>query len=1189
MAIELTREQDRAVRDRGGPLLVSAAAGSGKTRVLVERLMDYVRSGEDIDRFLVITFTNAAAAQLRDRIAQALHGLLSQSPGDAHLRRNATLVYKAQICTIDAFCLDFLRQCGAGAGLEPDFRLCDEAESRDLGRQAMEAVLERRYQGIAADPGFEQLVDELAGDRDDQTLEDVISDSYRRIQSHPDPMAWLARRRADYALPPGALPEDTPWGRALLDDAGELAAYWREKLTELLDELGFDEILYANFAPSLQGAVGQLRALETAAAQGWDAVRACLPVEFTRLGAKRGGDGGLKSRARALRDLCKRQTAKLADAFAPTAAQAMDDLRAVAPAMETLLAVTGEYGRELDALKRRRRVIDFSDGEHLTARLLSGPDGVPTALAAEWGARYREIMVDEYQDTNAVQNVIFDALSARGNLFMVGDVKQSIYRFRLADPGIFLEKYSRFAPQEKALPGQGRTVLLSENFRSRPEVLEATNFLFRNLMTRAAGELDYTDREALRPGRTDFLPDERCRAELNCVDLSDLPEEEDGAGPDKDLIEARAAAARIKRLLGEGLTVGERPLEPGDIVILLRSPGPVQETYTRALSEAGIPWQAEESGDFFGTTEVSVALSYLQIIDNPRQDVPLLSVLRSPAADFTPDDLALLRGESGGALYDCLTAAAGRGDEKCAAFLALLTQLREESAEESCQRLLWRLYERTDLLAAFSAMPDGQRRRRNLLALYDAACRFETAGHRGLFGFLRHIARMMDTGVNPPVQPGGGSGVRILSIHRSKGLEFPVVLLCGLERQFNEGDARQTILFHEKLGLGPRHTDRARLLRYSTIARDAVAMRLRRQLRAEELRLLYVAMTRAEQKLIMFAAVNAGGSGESLEALAASAQCPPPPRQVMTARSMAAWVLQCALCRPESAPLWDGLACDRAPIPAQLGPRWDMALLPAGDYREAPRPEQKPTQEAAQSGDETRCETLLARYRWRYPYAGSVDMPSKLTATQLKGREKDEEAAQDAQALLRPRRERQQRRPVLEGERPLTAAERGTALHMAMQYLDYAKAGTPEGIEEEITRLVAGQFITPAQGEAVDIDAIAALFASPLGQRLRQAQMLEREYKFSLLVPASDYYPQAAAGEELLLQGVVDCFFREADGTVTVVDFKTDRVTADTVAQRAEHYRPQLEAYSRALAETTGLAVGRRILWFFALGQAVEW
>ena len=1183
MAIELTRQQQAVVDNRGGDLLVSAAAGSGKTRVLVERLMQRIEQGEDVDRFLVITFTNAAAAELRDRIAAAIHARLAQQPNNRHLRRNATLVYQAQICTIDAFCLDFLRQWGHLAGLDPDFRLCDQGTGEELRREALEEVLEGRYANIADDPGFQALADSMAGDRDDQTLESVILDIHAKVQSQASPLDWLMERKADFDLTGETAPEDTSWGKLLLSDAQELAQYWAHTLQGVLQELEEDPILWNNYGGTLGTTIYGLERVQEA--QGWDELAQALQqVAFERPKAKRGDcDEALKERAKGLRESCKKQLEKLRQRFQVSAAEAMEDLRAIAPAMTALLDVVAEFDQAFVALKGRHRLIDFADGEHLTAALLTDGEGNPSPLALEWRKRYVEIMVDEYQDTNGVQNAIFDALSQGDNLFLVGDVKQSIYRFRLADPTIFLDKYRRFAPWETAEKGQGRTIPLSANFRSRPEVLDATNFVFRNVMTQSVGELDYDENQALRHGRQDLQPDPQYATELCCVDLSQLPDQEDKVN--KDLVQARLVAKRMKELLVSGLPIGDRPVRPDDMVILLRSPGSTLRWYAAALDEAGIPWSAEGGREFFGTTEISVAISLLQVVDNPRQDVPLLSVLRSPVFAFSPDRLAQLRAGCSGCVYEAVEAGAQREEADCVAFLSLLGELRALAAEESSHKLLWYIYQRTDLPAIFAAMPQGGARRANLMALYEEARRFESGGHKGLMAFLIHLTRLAENGLPVPVEGESVGGVRILSIHRSKGLEFPVVFLCGLEHQFNTEDTRSTILFHPDLGLGPKRVDRQRMLRYSTIARDGVALRLSQQLIAEEMRLLYVAMTRAEHKLILFTSVN--GKNLKLDKLAAQAQCPPPPRQVAGASCMAEWVLTPALCREDSQPLWDELGLQRPCSAPQQGYRWDVKLL-------------TPTQEDAarvgpleMGGEVEQGVELPAGWQdaltWTYPHGVSAQMPSKLTATQLKGRDKDAEAAQDGVEFAPAKPTVTLRRPVFQGQRPLTPAQQGTALHMVMQYLNFDRTGSLEEVQEEIARLVAQQFITPQQGEAVDPERVLAFFRSPLGQRLVASPQMEREFKFSMLVPAADYYPNAEAGEEVLLQGVVDCWFVEEDGTVTVLDFKTDRVSEATVEQRAKEYRPQLEAYSRALSQALERPVGRCTLWFFSLGEEISW
>ncbi|MEQ2455588.1 helicase-exonuclease AddAB subunit AddA [Flavonifractor hominis] len=1186
MAFSLTSEQQAVVDNRGGGLLVSAAAGSGKTRVLVERLLARIEGeGLDVDRFLIITYTKAAAAELRGRIVEELSRRLAQHPTDAHLRRQSTLVYQAQISTVHAFCAQLLRECGHLLDIDGDFRLCDEGEAGILMQRALNDVLERRYEDIAEGSDFASLVDTMAAGRDDQRLVQIVLDIRGRVQAHPDPEAWLDEQERAFALEGVDDAGDTPWGRLLLSDAEAQAGYWIARMEQALELCACDSNLEANYVSSLRDTLAALRTFAAGTRTGWDAARSALPIPFPAAGRKKIVDcPEAAERVKAIRSACKKRLEKLEEWFEDTGADLLDDLRAVRPAVRGLFALVKDFEAAYAAEKKRRSLLDFSDLEHMAVRLLVGEDGRPTKLARQWSARYEEIMVDEYQDTNEVQNAIFSALSRDGtNLFMVGDVKQSIYRFRLADPTIFLGKYRSFQPYTEAAKGEERRIILSKNFRSRPEVLEGANFLFRNIMSTTFGEMDYTADEALYPGAP-FQPDPRYAVELDALDAS--VEEDEGEKTARDLLEARFVAGRIRALVDEGFPLsdgegGERPVRPADIVILLRSPNTVLHHYARALGELDLPWEAEGGGDFFDATEVCVALSLLQIVDNPRQDVPLLSVLRSPVYGFTADRLAQIR--AGSPDTDFYAALAADPGEDSRAFLAELAQLRDMAGDKSCHALIWHIYDRTNLLGVFGAMGEGESRQGNLLTLAELARRFEEAGHKGLFGFLSYLARLRENGgkLLLPAPGREGNGVRIMSIHKSKGLEFPVVFLCGLARRLNREDMTRPILFHPKLGVGPKRLDLERGVEYPTLARRAVARQLELEMMAEELRLLYVAMTRAKEKLILSVALT-GGAGD-LEKLAPDGSCPVDPQVLLACQSVGQWVLLPALARP------DGEALRRAagvpvPIPtADFGPAWDIRFVPGAQFRQPPRQaaeERRQAEEAASLNPDE----VLERLRWRYPYANEVELPSKLTATQLKGRALDEEVAEDTTAS-RPLRFG---RPRFAAEEfGLTPAQKGTALHLVMQYLDFERAATREQVSGEIARLVEQAFLTPQQGEAVEPERIAAFFASPIGQELMASTSLRREFKFSILVPARDYYPGAGTQEQVLLQGVVDCYFETLEG-ITVVDFKTDRVTRQSVRTRAEEYRPQLEAYSRALEEITGKPVVRRVLWFFALDQAVE-
>lgn len=1191
MPFELTEEQRAAVQDRGGCTLVSAAAGSGKTRVLVERLLDRVqREGADIDRFLVITYTNAAAAELRARIAAELNERQAAAPADHHLRRQTTLVYKAQISTVHAFCMALLRESGYLIGLDPDFRLCDEQEGEVLRLRALNDVLDKRYEDMELDGDFARLVDAVSVGRDDKRLVEIVLDVRERVQSHPDPAAWLDGQEAAFALAGVTDPAETAWGALLLEDAAKQAAYWRRRIGEALALAAQDPNLERNYAPSLTETLEGLERLELAAGESWEAARTALPVPFPPVGRKKTEAAETAARVKLIRAACRDRMEKLTETLGGSGGGQLEDMRAVFPAIRGLFALVKDLEAAYSAEKSRRGLLDFSDLEHLAVKLLVDGTGEPTELARQWSGRYDEIMVDEYQDTNAVQNAIFQAVSREGtNLFLVGDVKQSIYRFRLADPTIFLEKYRAFPPYTQAAEGEARRIIMSQNFRSRPEVLEGANYLFKNIMSTEFGEMDYTAAEALYPGRNFPGEGEASYAvELDVLDLSGLADGEEEK-PSNYLLEARYTAGRIKELVEGGFPVtdgdGLRGAGYGDIVILLRSPGTVFRHYARALGELDIPWEAAAPGDFFAATEVSVALSLLEIIDNPRQDVALISALRSPVYAFSADRLAQLRAASPYTdFYGAVAKAAAAGEADCTAFLEELEELRFGAADKSCWQLLWDLYDRTNLMGIFGAMDEGETRQENLLALAELARRFEASGHKGLFGFLDHLNRLRQSGAKPvaPQTARGGGGVRILSVHSSKGLEFPVVFLCSLGRRLNKEDLTRPILFHPKLGVGPKRLERARMVEYPTLARRAVAKKLEGEMTAEELRLLYVAMTRAKDKLVMTCALGRGG--RELDRLAGEAALPVAPQALAGCASVGQWVLLAALCRPEAGALRAAVSMP-VPVPeAEFGPAWDIRWVDGAAWAQPPR---RRAHTAAQAAELLAADPgLVERLSWRYPRQGTVELPSKLTATQLKGRQVDEEVAQDA-----PRPSAQSsrlRRPrFAEEELGLTPAQRGTAHHLVMQFIDFARTGSVAEVAEEIARLVERQLITPQQGEAARPEKIFAFFDSPLGRALKAAPGLRREFKFSILVPAADYYGAAGEGEQVLLQGVVDCFFETEEG-LTVVDFKTDRVTAETAAAKAEEYRPQLTAYARALEEITGKRVARRTLWFFAADLSVE-
>ena len=1187
MAEKLTNEQQAAVDSRERSLLVSAAAGSGKTKVLVERLFSYVeREGANLDDFLIITYTRAAASELRGKIAKALTERMERDPGNYHLRQQILRVYRADIKTVDAFCTALLREnChllgedARGHALRPDFRVLDENEAQVLRERVLARTLDDFYDHLT--PGGTLLADTLGAGRDDSALEDLVLELHAKLQAQPYEDKWLDAQRAFWRAVPDKI-EDTPYGKILLNEVRRKARHCKNLLQRAAQEMCANDALNQKYAPAFLDASYQLEALEGKTAEGWDAARG-VTIAFPRLAAVKDSDGGeMKARMKGLWDNCKETVKGFAELFAASSDEAVEDLRTMAPAMLALIDLTADFSRRYNEEKRRRNAADFSDQEHEAIRLLVAENGEPTELAALVSTRYREIMVDEYQDTNEVQNRIFDAISCKGeNLFTVGDVKQSIYRFRLADPRIFLQHYNTWPPLAAADEHESAKLLLSRNFRSRKEVLDATNFVFRNVLSREMGELDYGEDEMLRPGAS-YAESSVCGAEFH---LLDLPTQTGEHRVRTSEAEAAFVADYIRNMLSSKFPVQDdktrelRPVREEDIVILMRSPSTRLLDYRRALESRGIRCAADAGEDFFASMEIAVLFSFLQVIDNPRQDVPLIAVLRSPLFGFVPDELAALRSQQRtGDFYDALLLSE---DGHSKAFLEVLRSLRDSAAHLSVRELLSEIYRKCNVLGIFGAMHRGAERKENLLAFLELSEDFARAGRQGLFDFVRTLREQLASGEAAAMQTThASSGVRIMSIHKSKGLEFPVVILSDLARRFSNMDFQSSVLVHPQLGLGPVCVDARRHIQYPTIARQALERTLRREAKAEELRVLYVAMTRAKEKLVMVhTQANAGGRVADLMALS---DCPVLPEAVDSGKCMGDWIMLPLLQRSEAGALraFAGQNSEGRFFTEETP--WTVCVHDGLQFAAPVQQSDAAAEERAPQREELPAD--FAALSYRYPYAEQTAFPAKLTATQLKGRAIDEEISENT--TLPPRLRNLCKPKFLAGKTALTGAERGTALHLVMQDLDFFCEPNEQSVRAQIEAMREQRKLTDEQANAVDVHAIVRFLRSDLAARIRKSEQVEREYRFSLLRPVRDF-SSLDADDSVLLQGVVDCFFEE-DGELVVVDFKTDHVLRAQLDERAEHYRPQLEAYSMALTRVMGKKVKEKVLYFFSAGEEVR-
>ena len=1171
MADKLTPQQAMAVSDRGGKLLVSAAAGSGKTKVLVDRLMSYLTDRTDpanLDDFLIITYTKAAAAELRGKIAAKLAERIAQEPENRHLQQQVQRLYLAKISTVHSFCADLLREYAYRMDIAPDFRVGDENECRELRDVAMSRVLDAAYENTENDLDFQTFVDTQGFGRDDRLVPQIVEKVYNSARCHMDVEGWLER-----CLESGQLDD--------LDDAGETA--WGRYLMAYLKDYLQQQILAMEQCVKAAGEVpefGKVTALlsdivwqlkQLSECHSWDEIISRQKIDFGRLTFPRKHDQPeLAEQIKAIRSGCKDGLEKVLRNFADPTEQIIRDMKQVSCATRGLVALVRKFSDEYDRLKRRRRVLDFGDLEHRTLDLLLGKSRTgPTKIAVEVGKRFREVLVDEYQDSNAVQDGIFSALTReRQNCFMVGDVKQSIYQFRLADPGIFLEKYHSYENAGQAQLGQGRKVMLSSNFRSGGPVISAVNDVFQQCMSPLVGGLHYGDEEALHEG-VPHIPLGVPEVELHAIDVRE----------DTYAEEAEYVAERIKELLSGKHMVRHqdmlRPIVADDIVILLRSPGSVGKHFISALERYGIRCTSGGGQDLLQTGEIMTLRSILQTIQNPRQDIPLLSALASPVFGFTADELAAIRGENRSVSF--FEALERSDDRKCLGFLEILSALREDAGMNPLAKLLEDIFARTHMDSIYAAMPDGQRRVENLRTFFQLAVEFEATARRDLGQFLEHLDQMEEKGLIASGEQNNSGCVTLMSIHRSKGLEFPVVFLCGLSRKFNKEDLRAQVLCDRELGLGLSVFDERNRFRYPTIARRAIAAKAGSESLSEELRVLYVAMTRARDRLIMtYADQHLDTTLTDIvlrldlcpnELLTRDVSCP------------GEWVLQTALRRIEAGELFA-----RAGRPRQVKVSDIPWRICVGQAQSLGKNTVKPEQDELECVvPEDQLQRLAMHLAFVYPHQAATVMPSKQTATQLKGRNKDEEAAENTG--VRKSLQRNWRKPSF-GAAAGLGRDYGNAVHRVMQYICYEACTSVEAVAQEIDRLLQRGFISSEQAKTVNAEGVFKFFDSELGRKLRSGSNVLREFKFSILDDA-ERYGDGLEEEKVLLQGVVDCALIDDDG-ITVVDFKTDHVTEQTLDAVLCRYKSQIDAYALALSRIYQLPVKEKYLYLFHMGQFIS-
>ena len=1162
-----TEHQLDAITARGGSVIVSAAAGSGKTAVLVERVIRLItdtENGVDADRLLVVTYTRKAAAELKSRLKEALTDCIRKDPSNAFLLRQQSLLSKAHISTVDSFCMSLCKEYFYLLDIDRNIRIADTGELSVMRGDAMRLTLDLLYE--KKDPKFHALVETFASARDDSKLENNIYQLYDFLRSHPFPDRWLKEKLSYYTDFNDVA--DSVWGKIISEYTREAADYLTLLYERAVNAISLDEKLYDKMFPLFDTYRVFCERLQKAASeQGWNDIRdILLSFDQGRLSTPRGyADNPYKIAAASARDLFKDTVKTLQKLYAQEEAMCLYDIERLKDFAEQIFSAVTLFEEHYAMLKKENSVADYADIEHWVLSLILDKDTAePTPVAREIGSRFDYIMVDEYQDANEVQDTIFKTVSRNEeNLFVVGDVKQSIYGFRQAMPELFLKRKNTAYLYHRERPIFPAKIILEKNFRSDSEVLSAVNYFFTKLMSPAVGDIEYNEEEQLVAG-AEYAPQAKPAIEYYVVDKEGVGEE------DAAIAEARHIAERIHQMVAEGYPVkdgdGYRPATFSDFSVLMRNLSSYGAVYREVFELYGLHTHTESSAGFLGAREIMLMTNFLRVINNPALDIELLSVVMSPVFGFDEDDLARIRiGLRKGSLYAAITLDAEQGNQKSRAFLNELEYYRRLSATMPLYRLITVIFERSSFTSIISASDSSGYALNNLRLLLDYARAFEQNTRRGLSSFVNYLDRLMEDGSDLPAaagESGGDFGVEMMTVHASKGLEFPIVFLANTARKF-VSDSSKAVLLHSRYGYAQKLYDPALSASFNTMPRNALAMEKRRGEMSEELRVLYVAMTRAKQKLIMLATPSrSAGTYIAGVAKKLAGQREISPFAVRSVSALSDWLTMCALLHPDGEPLREyagvSVDCDK-----QADFRLTCGVIDQpfdDDEDESDNADTAVTEENSAVIDE-----LRRHAEYIYPYEGLSGLPVKVAASSL------------AHRMTEKTYDRHLDRPAfLQGEK-LTSAEKGTALHAFMQYADFAAAR--EDIKAQLQLLTDEGYLTQAQADSVDIEKARSFIDSELVTRCLNADKVYKEYRFNIRIPAKRVDPEieeSLSEETVILQGAVDLAFVE-DGELVIVDYKTDRVKAPE--ELAERYASQLLLYKDAMEECLSLPVKECLIY----------
>ena len=1207
--VKWTKEQLQAIQEKGANILVAAAAGSGKTAVLVERIIHKIINDKiDIDRLLVVTFTNAAAAEMRERVLEAIYKKLDENPEDENLQRQITLLNKASICTIDSFCLEVVRNHFYELeNISPNFRIADTTEIELLKQEILDDIFEERYEN--QDEDFSDLINTYTSYRDDTPLKDLILKIYTYIQSDPFPEDWLKEKIEMFHVQDFEKDfSKNPYGEILLREVEE------ELVDDIhtLEEVGKNlrgEAELEKFAETIYDDIDKLEMLK-GNLDNWDKAYEIYSHFVFATWPRQKIDSSVKDKAKEIRDDVKKKfSKKLGKIFIYSSKDANQDIYDMYGILVKLEKIILDFGEEFNKRKRNKNIVDFNDIEHLALNILLKHENgeiQPTEVANAYKEKFVEIAIDEYQDSNMVQEYILTAISNGKNTFMVGDVKQSIYKFRQAMPDLFLSKYKTYQLKETKKDEDNLKIQLFKNFRSRENVLDFTNLIFQDIMSENLGEIEYTKEEYLNLGANYEAIRQNLETEIDVIDLKEEEEtyqeeaeneENENAVEEERLediqIEAKFVANKIKELVDNKFQVfdkkinGFRDIQYRDIVILLRSTKINAPIFEEEMINLNIPVFSESSQEYLDSIEIQTIMSLLKIIDNPMQDIPLVTVLRSHIGNFSDDELVEIRLAD---KYDNFYTAMQKAKinvskelkEKIDTFFANLEKWRKEKEYLALDEFIWKLYADTHYYTYVGLMPNGDLRQANLKMLFERAKQYEAASFKGLYNFINFIEKLHlgsgDLGAAKLIGE-NDDVVRIMSIHKSKGLEFPVVFLSATGKQFNLMDLNQNILLHQTLGIGVKYIDYERQVQYDTLTKEAIKNKILTETLSEEMRILYVALTRAKEKLYITGLKK--DYDKDIENMQNQVNRYHKVKDkinyilVKKYKKYLDWILLVYLYEKNQA---EGLLKLNILKKQELLKTFVKPKEEEIDVR-------KVLNTVSVEKEEVKALDKILAYQ--YPYELSTTIPTMTSVTKIKQvRNEEEEPKEEKQSenvvtFHKPKFLRKDETEIL------TNAQKGTLVHLCMQRLHENVEYDLPKVKELIQDLVTREIITDIEAKNINPYNILTFTKSNIWQELKNAKKIYKEKPFFINIPAKEIYGENLE-EDILVQGIIDLYYINQQDEIILVDYKTDYVEKGKEHSLIEKYRVQLDLYKRALEETLRKKVSKVYIYSVYLGKEIE-